>query len=432
MRDPDSRAADAAADLVSSAPLLSDFGGSVSMPTSIENFVETSDAPQEALPSSSHGNFLQNLLLFARLLRGIGIPVTPTQILDLVEALTQIDLRIKAQARDAAKAVLVSRQEHLELFDEAFDLFWRAREKQALSRFKLGELLQRTPQGEIQYRLIRANRDQQNKSQQHDQEPQIEKIYTYSSAEALRSRDFATMSEYELQQVQQFMQQLRWTPAERRTRRLAPASNGNQVDLRRSLRQNVRFGGEPLVIARRQRKTKRRPIVALADISGSMDRYSRVLLQFLYSITQAMDRVEAFVFSTRLTRITRHLRPRDIDQALDQTAHAVHDWAGGTRIGEAIRAFNYDWARRVCGQGAIVLVISDGWDRGDPQLLGEEMGRLQRSCHQLIWLNPLLGSPSYQPLTRGIQAALPHTDAFLPVHNLISLEQLAQVLADAR
>ena len=338
-----------------------------------------SQSPHLVLPSlpSAFRSLLPPTEIFYRtccslpdLLRGLSIPVTPTQILDLVEALTQIDLRVKAQARDAARAILVSRQEHLELFDEAFDLFWRAREKQELARINLGELLQQTPQGEIQYRLIRADREQKDERDQLDQEPLVEKIYTYSSAEALRSRDFATMTEYELQQVKLFMQQLEWTPAERRTRRRVPASHGDQVDLRRSLRQNVRYGGEPLVIARRERKTRRRPIVALADISGSMDRYSRVLLQFLYSITHALDRVEAFVFSTRLTRVTRHLKRRDIDQALDQTAHAVHDWAGGTRIGEAIRAFNFDWARRVCGQGAIVLVISDGWDRGDPENAG--------------------------------------------------------------
>ncbi len=382
--------------------------------------------------ATAGGNFLQNLLLFARLLRGLSIPVTPTQILDLVEALTQIDLRVRAQARDAARAVLVNRKEHLELFDEAFDLFWRARERQELARFNLGELLQQTPQGEIQYRLVQANRERKDDRQYLDQEPYVDKIYTYSSAEALRSRDFATMTEYELQQVKEFMQQLQWSPAERRTRRRVPAANGDLVDLRRSMRQNIRYGGEPLVIARRQRKTARRPIIALADISGSMDRYSRVLLQFLFSITHALDRVEAFVFSTRLTRITRHLRRRDIDSALERTADAVDDWAGGTRIGEAVRAFNFDWARRVCGQGAIVLVISDGWDRGDPQMLEREMDRLHRSCHRLIWLNPLLGSPSYEPLTRGIKAALPHTDDFLPVHNLISLEQLADVLAAAQ
>ncbi len=382
--------------------------------------------------TATGGNFLQNLLLFARLLRGLNIPVTPTQILDLVEALTQIDLRVRAQARDAARAVLVNRQEHLELFDEAFDLFWRARERQELARFNLGELLQQTPQGEIQYRLVQANREQKDDRQYLEQEPHVEKIYTYSSAEALRSRDFATMTEYELQQVKEFMQQLLWSPAERKTRRRVPAANGDLLDLRRSMRQNVRYGGEPLVLARRRRKTERRPIIALADISGSMDRYSRVLLQFLFSITHALDRVEAFVFSTRLTRITRHLRRRDIDKALERTAGAVDDWAGGTRIGEAVRTFNFDWARRVCGQGAIVLVISDGWDRGDPQMLEQEMDRLHRSCHRLIWLNPLLGSPSYEPLTRGIKAALPHTDDFLPVHNLISLEQLANVLAEAQ
>lgn len=386
----------------------------------------------KTLPASPPGNFLQNLLLFARLLRKLTIPVTPTQILDLVQALTQIDLQDKAQVRDASKAILVSRYEHLALFDEAFDLFWRAREEQALSRFSLGELLQRTRAPQIQYRLLQTHHNHQHSRQHHNQDPHIEKIYTYSDAEALRRKDFATMSEYELGQVKQFMQELQWTPAERRTRRRVPARNGDQIDLRRSMRQNVRFGGEPLLLARRQRKSKRRPLIALADISGSMDRYSRVLLQFLYSITHALDRVEAFVFSTRLTRITRHLGRRDINLALDRTAHAVHDWAGGTRIGEAIRSFNFDWARRVCGQGAIVLVISDGWDRGDPQLLGREMNRLRASCYRLIWLNPLLGSPSYEPLTRGIQAALPHTDEFLPVHNLVSLEQLAQILAEVQ
>ncbi|MCB9079855.1 MAG: VWA domain-containing protein, partial [Anaerolineaceae bacterium] len=166
----------------------------------------------------------------------------------------------------------------------------------------------------------------------------------------------------------------------------------------------------------------------IADISGSMERYSRVLLKFIYSISNGLDNVEAFVFGTRLTRITRYLREKNIDMALDQVTASVHDWAGGTRIGDALKTFNYEWGRRVLGQGAIVLIISDGWDRGDIDLLGREMNRLQLSSQRLIWLNPLLGSENYEPLTRGIQAALPYIDDFLPVHNLVSLEQLGHLL----
>jgi uncharacterized protein len=173
-----------------------------------------------------------------------------------------------------------------------------------------------------------------------------------------------------------------------------------------------------------------RPVVALCDISGSMERYSRILLQFLYIVANRMERVESFVFSTHLTRITHHLARRTIDDALSQAAGSVHDWGSGTRIGESLREFNYRWARRVLNRGAVVLIISDGWDRGDVELLRHEMDRLRRSCSRLIWLNPLLGNADYRPLVRGISAALPFVDDFLPVHNLASLEQLSRVLSD--
>ena len=173
---------------------------------------------------------------------------------------------------------------------------------------------------------------------------------------------------------------------------------------------------------------KPRRIVFLLDISGSMERYSRILLQFLYTVAWQLERVEVFVFSTRLTRITRQLHNRSIEVALADAGRAVHDWAGGTRIGDAIKQFNYQWARRVLNQGAVVLIVSDGWDRGEIDLLACEMARLQRSTSQVIWLNPLLGDVDYQPLVRGMQAALPYIDRFLPVHNLASLEQLASVL----
>jgi len=219
-----------------------------------------------------------------------------------------------------------------------------------------------------------------------------------------------------------------FAPPPRRTRRQLAAPDGRLPDPRRTLRRSLRWGGEALELSFRRRKIKRRPVVALADISGSMEPYSRMLLQFLYALSSSTDRLEAFVFGTRLTRITRELENRDIDRALKEATAAVADWAGGTRIGETLRRFNFDWGRRVLGQGAVVLVISDGWDRGEPELLAREMARLARSCERLIWLNPLIATPGFEPLTRGLQAALPHVDDFLPVHNLESLEQLAELL----
>jgi uncharacterized protein with von Willebrand factor type A (vWA) domain len=225
------------------------------------------------------------------------------------------------------------------------------------------------------------------------------------------------------------MADLTWELGRRWTRRQKPG-RGPTFDMRRSLRHNLRYGGEMIEWPTRKKKHKPRPLIVIADISGSMERYTRLLLHFIYGLSEGMNEVvEAFVFSTRLTRITRHLRNKDIDKAMHQISRAVPDWSGGTRIGEAFKRFNFDWARRVLGRGAVVLIISDGWDRGEPELLGEEIARLQRSCYRLIWLNPLLGSPRYEPLTRGIQAALPYIDDFLPVHNLASLEELAELLA---
>jgi uncharacterized protein with von Willebrand factor type A (vWA) domain len=199
--------------------------------------------------------------------------------------------------------------------------------------------------------------------------------------------------------------------------------------MRRLLRRNLRYGGEPIELTWRAQRTHQRPLVVLCDISGSMDRYSRILLQFVHTISNGLRDVEAFVFGTRLTRVTRLLRERDIDDAISAVSKHVNDWSGGTRIGETLKDFNFFWGRRVLGRGAVVLLISDGWDRGDAKLLGNEISRLQRSCHRLIWLNPLLGSRDYQPLTQGMQAALPYVDDFLPVHNLASLEQLGEKLS---
>jgi uncharacterized protein with von Willebrand factor type A (vWA) domain len=375
----------------------------------------------ETTQDAGEGQLLYNIVLFGRLLRRLGFDVTPTQILDLVEALHWIDMSHKEDVKESACAVLVKRNEQLALFDEAFDLFWQVR-KDKFPRINVTMLLRRKPQ--TQGHILGKGDGNTRKSE----EPEIEQNRTYSNIEILRHKDFAQMTDDELAQVKAWMQQMPWQPALRRTRRRQATFRGDGLDMRRTFRHNMRYGGEMLRLAKRQRKWKRRPIVLICDISGSMERYARVLLQFMYAISNSMDRVEAFAFSTRLTHLTRQLKRRNIDDALRQATAIVHDWGGGTRIGEALHSFNRQWAQRVLGRGAITLIISDGWDRGAPAELAHEMDRLHRSCHRLIWLNPLLGDPSYQPLTRGIQAALPHVDDFLPVHNLASLAQLAEKL----
>lgn len=385
------------------------------------------------LPEAS-GYLLRNCVLFGRLLHACGVEVTPTQMVDLVESLKYVNIGHRGDFKYSAQAILVNRHSHLEIFDAAFELFWQAREEGELLDIDLGSLLQKPEDDKIELQELAQNpggedEDDDEGGDEEELEPELDTVYTYSTREVLRQKDFAKLQDDEMMALRRMMLKTDWNLEERLTRRTVRKSRGRIVDLRNTFRQNMRHGGEMMRLARRNRKSKRRPFVVICDISGSMERYSRVLLQFIYAVTSEMDKVESFVFGTRLTRITRQLQHRDVDQALDEAAGLINDWAGGTRIGESIRTFNYDWARRVLGQGAVVLIISDGWDRGDIDMLGSEMDRLHRSCHRLIWLNPLLGSDEYEPLVRGIQAALPHIDDFLPVHNLASLEQLAETLA---
>jgi uncharacterized protein with von Willebrand factor type A (vWA) domain len=268
---------------------------------------------------------------------------------------------------------------------------------------------------------------ERNEADSQEGQPAVDLSHTYSAREVLREKDFAEFTPAEMSQARAMMAELSWDLGRRRTRRLIPGE-GASLDLRRTFRRNLKYGSELLELARRQPNDKPRPLVLICDVSGSMERYTRMLLHFIHTIAGGWGHVEAFLFATRLTRITRFLGYRNVDQAVSEVSRVVPDWAGGTRIGDILKTFNFRWARRVMRNHAVVLVISDGWDRGEPELLAREMARLQRSCHRLIWLNPLLGSPNYQPLTRGMQAALPYIDDFLPVHNLNSLESLARHL----
>ncbi|MGH2522924.1 MAG: vWA domain-containing protein [Anaerolineales bacterium] len=387
----------------------------------------------ETLPS---GQLLHNLLLFGRLLRGLGLDVNPGRMIDLIHALGHIEIGRRQDFYAAARSLLVHRREDFPLFDQAFELFWR-KPAEGWTTLNLGALINERRRSRrplfssppLRKPEATPSPAEEGQSPPTEQPPVIQVTFTYSAREALRHKDFADLTGEELEAIKRLMSELAWRLGERRTRRRR-SGEGPFFDLRRTLRHNLKYGGEVMEWARREPKFKPRPLVILADISGSMERYTRLLLHFIYSLTAGLHQpVEAFVFSTRLTRITRQLQTRAVDQALREVAQAVSDWSGGTRIGEALKTFNFDWARRVLGQGAVVLLISDGWDRGDVDLLRREMARLQRSCHRLIWLNPLLGAPEYEPLTRGMQAALPHIDDFLPVHNLASLEDLAEHLS---
>ena len=252
-------------------------------------------------------------------------------------------------------------------------------------------------------------------------------VKTWSDRGGVADKDFAECTAGEQARIVAALAALRWTPGERRTRRWIDG-RGPRIDVRRAIAASRRTGGDVAVLPRRRRRTRPRPLVVLCDVSGSMERYSRMLLMFAQALMKRRPRVEAFVFSTELTRVTRQMRRRRPDAALEAMSYAVPDWSGGTRIGRSLRSFHQGWARQVLNGGPVVLLISDGWDRGEPAELRREMARLQRSCHRLVWLNPLLGTENYAPLTRGLQASLPFVDDFLPARTLTDFADLASHL----
>lgn len=384
--------------------------------------------PADASPPS--GKLLHNLILFGRVLRGLGLDVNVGRMMDVAHALEFVQVGSRADFYYTTRSLLCHRHEDLPLFDQAFHLFWRVPTEGYTIRLPARVPLRRKPLVTTPPLREPPPGKGDEPSPADDQPPIVEVTLTYSPHNVLRHKDFAEMTGDELAEIKYLMSRLLWQLGERRTRRRRPGK-GHWLDLRRTVRRNLKHGGEILQWARREPKVKPRPLVIIADISGSMERYTRLLLHFIYSLTFGLSQpVESFVFSTHLTRITRAIHHKNVDQALRRVGHLVNDWSGGTRIGEALKTFNFRWGRRVLGRGAVMLIISDGWDRGDPTLLAQEMARLRRSCHRVIWLNPLLGSRAYEPLTRGMQAALPHIDDFLPVHNLASLEDLAARLAN--
>ena len=372
---------------------------------------------------------------FARLLRAAGMRVGSDRVIDCVRALEIAGAHQFPLRRDdwycTMSAVLLSRQEQRPIFDQAFRIFWRdPKLAERMMSLMLPQAYGRAPKPEQQQsqRLTDALFSQKTESRETER-LELEARLTFSSREVLSRMDFDTMSAAELVEAKKMLAELRLPLPLIRTRRKKVSRRGKTIDLRATLRESLREGGDIIPLVRAARTELHPPLVVLCDISGSMNPYSRMFLHFLHAITNDRDRVVVFVFGTRLTNITRQLRHRDVDVAMAKVADAIKDWSGGTRIGASLREFNFKWGRRVLAQNACVLLVSDGLDREAGEGLGEEMERLAKSCHRLVWLNPLLRYEKFEARPAGVRAMLPHVDLFLPVHNLKSLVDLAKTLS---
>jgi len=373
---------------------------------------------------------------FARLLRAAGLRIGPDRVVDCVKALEMAGASEFPLRREdwywTMSAVLLSRNEQRPIFDQAFRIFWRdPKLAERMMQLMLPQAYGRAPKPEEQ----QSQRLTDALFSQKQQEAKTEKVelearLTFSSREVLQRMDFDTMSAAELAEAKKLIAELRLPLPVIKTRRFHVERNGRRIDLRKTLRESLRGGGDVIPLVRAAPRELHPPLVVLCDISGSMNPYSRMFLHFLHAITNDRDRVSVFVFGTRLTNITRQLRHRDVDVAMTKVANAIKDWSGGTRIGASLREFNFKWARRTLGQNACVILVSDGLDREAGEGLGEEMERLAKSSRYLVWLNPLLRYEKFEARPAGVRAMLPHVDLFLPVHNLKSLVDLARTLSN--
>jgi hypothetical protein len=379
-----------------------------------------------------------NVMHFGRLLRRAGLPVGHAEVAAGQQALTLVDIGNRVQVETALRSTMIHRHEHQEVFDMAFRLFWRDADKAlaaaAIAMFSGQKEMKQKPAAASR-RVAEAFASPREKPHlAEDEPPEADAVLTFSDRERLQTLDFEAMDAGQIAAAKAEMRRLALPLETQRTRRRRPDPSGGITDLRQTLRGSLRQGGEILRIAKSRRVEKPPPLVVLCDISGSMARYSQILLHFLHAVANLRDRVTVFLFGTRLTNITRQLRHRDPEVAFQLVAHVVPDWSGGTRIGESLCDFNRRWAKRVLGQGAVVLLVTDGLDRpredqkhGDE--LAENMDRLHRSSRRLIWLNPLLRWKGFEPKSQGIRAMLPYVDEFRPVHNLASLRELVDVLS---
>ncbi len=396
------------------------------------------DAIAARPPPVGDGRFADNIVFFARALRKAGLKIGPAAIVDAIEAVEAIGMGSREEFHAALFSVFVKRHEDKPVFDEAFRLFWQSRD---LVAKMIAMMSPRAPDtrekvkakpGENRAADALLGERRNNKPPREEPDVEIDARFTMSGSEVFRRMDFAQMSAIEIAAAKKALAKLQLPLDRVRSRRFRPSHVHSRVDPRATMRAALRSGADLILPRYREIREVQPPLVILADISGSMSQYTRIFLHFLHVLTEKRRRVHTFLFGTRLTNVTRQMRNKDPDEALDECAGAVNDWSGGTRIGETLREFNRVWARRVLGQGAVVLLITDGLEREGADLLAAEMDRLHRSCRRLIWLNPLLRFDGFEPRARGVRAMLPHVDEFRPVHNLSSLSDLAEALGATR
>ena len=380
------------------------------------------------------GKLAANIMHFARVLRGAGLPVGPASVIDALDAALSGSLRSRDEFYWTLRAILVKRREHKEVFDQAFHVFWKKpkmlEQLMQLMFQQITRAASEKPKDPGFRRLAEAMFDQTNaKSRREKPEAlELDATFTASADDILRAKDFEQMTLVEQIQARKAIALLRLHRRETLTRRFQPDFAGDRIDMRRTLRQSLRSGGHMINLARRACKIRQRPLVVLCDISGSCSSYSRMFLHFLHGLVNDRTDVTVFLFGTRLTNITRELQHLDVDESIAKVSSAVKDWSGGTRIGATLKEFNYKWARRVLTQGADVLLMTDGLERDDTVQLSGEMQRLRRSTKHIVWLNPLLRFDRFEAKASGIRAMMPFVDEFRPVHSLNSLSDLAEAL----
>ena len=365
---------------------------------------------------------LGHVVTFGRVLHEAGLEVGPGRVADSLRALDAVDLARQEDVYFSLRQTLVSRHDELELFDRAFSAWFL--------RAPVLPPVRARSNAEVETRIGQAvDRLRSSETEEDEADPGDPLELGASGHELLRDKDFAELTGDELRRLRELIARIGRSRPQRHSRRRTADARGDRLDVRRMIRRSLRAGGDPLDRPLRARKDVPRKLVVLCDVSGSMDRYARALLLFLHAVVGTGRGVEAFAFGTRLSRLTPDLATRDPDAALARCTEAVVDWGSGTRIGASLREFNEVYGRRALSRGAIVLIVSDGWEREDPELVGREMAKLARAAYAVVWVNPLKGNPQYQPLAGGMRAALPYVDRFLPGHNLRSLEELAAVLA---
>ena len=380
------------------------------------------------------GKLADNILYFGRVLRAAGLPVGPGKVIEAIRAAEAVGLRNKDDFYWGLHSVFVNRQDQHEVFNQAFHIVWR--KPNILAQVLGTEMPGMAPPEDAEQANRRVseavNKERGNEgddNREKEQEIELDASFTYSNQEVLQKIDFETMSIEEMAQAKEIISRMRLPITAVRIRRYASDPRGPRIDMRRSFRAGLRYGGSLIPLRRRAQQVRRPPLVVLCDISGSMSNYSRMFLHFVHAITNDQDRVHTFLFGTRLTNVTRYLRYKDVDVALAKVRDAVNDWSGGTRIGHTLREFNLVWSRRVLGQGALVLLVSDGLDRDAGVGLAAEIERLHKSSRRLIWLNPLLRYRDFEAKSSGIKVIIRHIDDFRPVHSLDNLSDLAEALA---